>query len=92
MSDTQSIFEADGTDEVYCAIKDEINPRCQEAKIFVEALWKKAYSYIDPDILAELPIQFHQRASVLKQSKPVPILQSRFDCRVFQTIAWRQAT
>lgn len=61
MSDTRSIFEADGTDEVYCAIKDEINPRCKEAKIFVEALWKKSHSYIDPDVLAELPIQFHQR-------------------------------
>lgn len=55
------IFEANGTDEVYCDLKDEINLRCQEAKKRVEELWGKVHNYIDPDVLAELPIQFHQR-------------------------------
>ncbi|MBE9099699.1 hypothetical protein [Vacuolonema iberomarrocanum] len=57
----RSIFEARGTDVVYCAIQDEINPRCQEAKKLVEELWRRVDNYIDPDVLAELPNQFHQR-------------------------------
>ncbi|PZV12099.1 MAG: hypothetical protein DCF22_13155 [Leptolyngbya sp.] len=61
MTETDSIFKRNGTDEIYCAIKDEINLRCQEAKIFVEGLGKKAHKYLDPDVLKELPIQFHQR-------------------------------
>jgi hypothetical protein len=61
MTETGSIFKINGTDEVYCAIRDEINPRCQEAKIFVEELWGKAHKYLDSDILKELPVQFHQR-------------------------------
>jgi hypothetical protein len=61
MTEMDSIFRKNGTDEVYCAIKDEINSRCQEAKIFVEALWERAYKYLDSDILKELLIQFHQR-------------------------------
>jgi hypothetical protein len=61
MFSQSSIFEKNGTDEVYCALKDEINPRCSDAKIFVEELWEKAYSYVDPDLGAELPHQFHQR-------------------------------
>jgi hypothetical protein len=58
---TDSIFRTHGTDEVYCAIQDEINSRCHEAKIFVEELWSKAHKYLDADILQELPVQFHQR-------------------------------
>jgi hypothetical protein len=61
MAEVDSIFNADGTDEVYCAVKDEINSRCQEAKIFVEQLWGKTHEYLDSDILKELPVQFHQR-------------------------------
>jgi hypothetical protein len=61
MTETDSIFKINGTDEVYCAIKDGINPRCQKAKIFVEELWGKAHRYLDPDALKELPVQFHQR-------------------------------
>ncbi|MGB8699324.1 MAG: hypothetical protein WCD18_07910 [Thermosynechococcaceae cyanobacterium] len=61
MTETSSIFKTNGTDEVYCAIRDEINLRCQEAKIFVEKLWEKAHKYIDPDALQELPVQFHPR-------------------------------
>ncbi len=61
MAEIDSIFDANGTDEVYCAIKDEINSRCQEAKIFVEQLWGKTHEYLDSDILKELPVQFHQR-------------------------------
>jgi hypothetical protein len=60
MPETFSIFEANGTDEVYCAIKDEINPRCQEAKVFVKQLWETAHSYLDPDLPVKLPNQFHQ--------------------------------
>lgn len=56
-----NIFEANGTDEVYCALKDELNPRCQEAKRLVEELWGRVQNYVDPDVLAELPNQFHQR-------------------------------
>jgi hypothetical protein len=56
-----SIFDATGKDEVYCAIKNEINSHYQEAKIFVEKLWEKAHEYLDSDILEELPVQFHQR-------------------------------
>ncbi|MBW4553086.1 MAG: hypothetical protein KME35_18535 [Aphanocapsa sp. GSE-SYN-MK-11-07L] len=48
-------------DEVYCDIKNEINSNCQESKIFVEQLWRKAHQYLDSDILKELPDQFHQR-------------------------------
>ena len=55
------LFKENGTDEIYCAIKDEINSRCREAKIFVESLWGRAHKYLDPDILKELPTQFHQR-------------------------------
>jgi hypothetical protein len=61
MTETNSIFRTNGTDEVYCAIKDELNSCCQEAKIFVEALWERAHEHIDSDILKELPVQFHQR-------------------------------
>jgi hypothetical protein len=61
MAETDSIFKESGTNEIYCAIKDEINPHCQKAKIFVEGLWQKAHKYLDPDALKDLPIQFHQR-------------------------------
>jgi hypothetical protein len=61
MTETDSVFKINGTDEVYCAIKDGINLRCQEAKIFVEKLWEKAHRYIDPDVLQELSVQFHPR-------------------------------
>jgi hypothetical protein len=61
MTEAGSIFKTNGTDKVYCAIRDEINPRCQEAKMFVEELWGKAHEYLDSDILEELPDQFHQR-------------------------------
>jgi hypothetical protein len=60
MSEALSIFQANGTDEDYCTIKDEINPRCQEAKVFVSQLWQAAHSYLDPDLPAKLPNQFHQ--------------------------------
>lgn len=61
MTEADSIFKTNGTDQVYCDIKDEINSRCQESKIFVEELWGKAHKYLDSDILKELPVQFHQR-------------------------------
>ena len=61
MTETGSIFRINGKDPVYCAIKDEINPRCQEAKIFVEDLWGKTYEYLDSDLPKEIPDQFHQR-------------------------------
>ncbi len=60
MAETLGIFQANGVDEVYCAIKDEINPRCQEAKVFVSQLWQAAHSYLDPDLPVKLPNQFHQ--------------------------------
>lgn len=47
MTETISIFNINGTDEVYCAIGDEINPRCQKAKMFVEDLWGKTHKYLD---------------------------------------------
>ena len=56
-----SVFKENGTDEVYCAIKEEINPGCKKAKVLVEELWDKAHKYIDSDTLKELPVQFHQR-------------------------------
>jgi len=61
MAGTGSIFRTNGTDEVYCAIQDERNSHCKEAKIFVEELWEKTHKYLDSDILQELPVQFHQR-------------------------------
>ena len=61
MTEKDSIFKTDGTDEVYCAIKSKINPRCQEAKMFVEELWGKAHAFIDSDASKKLPNEFHQR-------------------------------
>jgi len=60
MPETLDIFQTDGVDEVYCAIKDEINPRCQEAKVFVSQLWQAVHNYLDPDLPVKLPNQFHQ--------------------------------
>jgi hypothetical protein len=56
-----SIFEKNGEDEIYCDIKEGINPTCQEANIFVRELWEKAHEYVDPNILKDLPTNFHSR-------------------------------
>lgn len=61
MPEIHSIFASSGTDETYCAIKNEINSRCREAKVFTEQLFEKTHQYLDPDIVKELPGQFHQR-------------------------------
>lgn len=61
MAGTDSIFITNGTDPVYCAIQDEENSRCKEAKIFIEELWEKTHNYLDSDILQELRVHFHQR-------------------------------
>jgi type I restriction enzyme S subunit len=60
MPEILDIFQTNGADEVYCSIKDEINPRCQEAKVFVNQLWQLVHNYLDPDLPAKLPNQFHQ--------------------------------
>jgi hypothetical protein len=60
MTATHSIFEANGKDEVYCFIKDNINPHCQKSKVFVNKLWEIAHCYLDPDLSDKLPNQFHQ--------------------------------
>ncbi len=56
-----SVFEVNGTDEIYCTLKRSTNSQDQEARDFVERLWKEVHSYLDPDLLHELPNQFHQR-------------------------------
>ena len=65
MTEVCSVFEKKlkkgaGRDEVYCAIKNEINPHCQKAKVFVDRLWATAHSYLDPDLPDKLSNQFHQ--------------------------------
>lgn len=61
MIEIDSIFRTNGTDEIYCAIQAQIDYHCQEAKIFVEGLWREAHQYVDPKIHTKLPNQFHQR-------------------------------
>jgi len=59
MKKSHSIFQVTGKDKTYCDIKNEINPRCKEAKIFVESLWKEANSYLDPDLVDKIKNDFH---------------------------------
>lgn len=72
------IFEADGTDKFFNALKDEVSPWCAEAKVFTQDLWKKTHSYLDSDLANELRTQFHQRfwemylvASLLEAEKEI---------------------
>lgn len=55
------IFEADGTDQFFNALKNEINPSCAEAKVFTQKLWEKTHSHLDSDLANQLKSQFHKR-------------------------------
>ena len=55
------IFEADGTDQFFNALKNEINPSCAKAKVFTQKLWEKTHSHLDSDLANQLRSQFHQR-------------------------------
>ena len=55
------IFEADGSDKFFNALKNEVSPWCAEAKVFTQSLWEKTHSYLDSDLANELRTQFHQR-------------------------------
>jgi hypothetical protein len=56
-----SLFEVAGTDEVYEYVRTEVNTQCREAKSFVESLWARANTYVDPDLPLKMPREFHQR-------------------------------
>ena len=56
-----NIFAKSGKDSIYNSLKNEINPRCKESKLFVESLCDKANKYVDKNFLIDLPDQFHQR-------------------------------
>jgi len=60
-SEFSNIFDAPGKDKVYCAIKNKINPHCQEANAFIAMLWEIAHKYIDSNIPEKLPVEFHKR-------------------------------
>ncbi len=61
MLNKTNIFEADGTDQFFNALKNEVSPWCAEAKVFTQNLWEKTHSYLDLDLANELRTQFHQR-------------------------------
>lgn len=56
-----AIFQDPGTDKVYEALRAGTNLRCQEAKHFVEELWKKTAPYLDSDLPSHMGCEFHQR-------------------------------
>jgi len=58
---TSNLFVKTGSDEIYNAIREEINPRCKRAKVFIESLWKKVNPFLDSDFSSKLPNEFHQR-------------------------------
>ena len=55
------MFEAVGTDEVYEALRSEVNPRCQEAKRLVQELWRRTTTHLDSDLPSKMAHEFHQR-------------------------------
>lgn len=55
------LFVKTGTDEIYNAIRKEINHRCKEAKAFIENLWEKVNPFLDSDFSSKLPLELHQR-------------------------------
>jgi len=55
------IFETDGTDKFFNALKNEVSSPYTEAKIFTQNLWEKTCSYLDSDLANQLRSQFHQR-------------------------------
>ncbi|MGA7953899.1 MAG: hypothetical protein WCA07_10310 [Gloeobacterales cyanobacterium] len=61
MSNKSDIFEADGTDKFFIALKDEVNPECAKAKILTQNLWEETHSYLDSNLANELRSQFPQR-------------------------------
>jgi len=61
MLNVSNIFEADGTDEFFNALKNEGRPWCIEAKVFTQNLLEKTHIYLDSDLINELRTQFHQR-------------------------------
>jgi hypothetical protein len=75
------VFEKSGNDKHYIALKNEINDQCKQAKEFVETLWQIAHRFVDPDVLDEIPNQFHTRfwelylAASLVQV-PLPLMES----------------
>lgn len=61
MLNKSNIFEADGTDKFFNALKNEVSPWCAEAKVFTQNLWEKTHRHLDSDLANELRTQFHQR-------------------------------
>jgi hypothetical protein len=55
------LFDIEGTDEVYNALRGKLNPWCDEARSFIQELWRDVESYLDPDLPSKLPHEFHQR-------------------------------
>ncbi len=58
---TSNLFAKTGSDEIYNAIREEINPRCKRAKVFIESLWRKVNPFLDSDFSSKLPNELHQR-------------------------------
>jgi hypothetical protein len=61
MLNKTDIFEADGSDKFFNALKTEGKPRYTEAKVFTQNLWERTHSYLDSDLANQLRSQFHQR-------------------------------
>ena len=51
---TSNLFAKTGSDEIYNAIREEINPRCKRAKVFIESLWRKVNPFLDSDFSSKL--------------------------------------
>ena len=60
MAQSRALFIEQGTNEVYEAIREEINDRCGEARAFVGRLWGRVGQFLDSDFPSKLCRQFHQ--------------------------------
>ena len=58
---TSILFLKNSSDEIYNAIREEINPRCKRAKAFIENLWETVNPFLDSDFSSKLPLELHQR-------------------------------
>lgn len=55
------LFEADGNDNLFNALKSGTSPMRKEAKDFIQRLFEKTYLYLDRNLANDLRNQFHQR-------------------------------
>lgn len=58
---TSILFAKTGSDKIYNAIREEINPICKRAKAFINNLWETVNPFLDSDFSSKLPLEFHQR-------------------------------